>query len=103
VKSTFGTPPTFPFKTLLYNGQVTRRAQAITRNYISLLAEEIASGVQEVRDIWENEVINGDLTVNAKGFTGIKKFIALNSAQQVLMATNGAPLTLAKMDESLDL
>src|SRR5262249_18803155 len=71
-ESTFGTPPVFPFKTLLYNGQVTRRAQAITRNYISLLADEIESAVQEVRDRWENAVINGNTGSNAKEFDGLK-------------------------------
>ncbi len=100
-ESTYGTPPTFAYKTLLYNGKVTRRAQAITRNYISIYAEEVESGVQEVRDIWENEVINGDTSVNAKGFDGFKKLIT--SGQQVFMGTNGAQLTLAKIDEAIDL
>ena len=99
-ESTYGTPPTFPFKTLLYNGKVTRRAQAITRNYINLYAEEVESGVQEVRDKWENEVINGDVAVNVKGFDGFRKLCP--AGQTVEMGTNGAQLTLAKIDETID-
>lgn len=99
-ESTYGTPTDFPFKTLLYNGKVTRRAQAVTRNYIQLYAEEIDSGVQEMKDVWENTIINGNVGGNAKEFDGIKTLMA--SGQKVYMATDGAPLTLAKMDESID-
>lgn len=100
-ESTYGTPPTFPYKTLLYNGKVTRRAQAITRNYIKIYAEEIESGVQDVKDKWEDAAINGSVVANAKSIDGFKTLIT--AGQQVAMDVNGAPLSLAKMDESIDL
>ena len=100
-ESVYGTPLAFPFKTILYNGKVTRRAQAITRNYIRLYAEEVESGVQEVRDTWEDAVINGDASVNPKEFSGFKKLCP--SSQKLSMGTNGAPLSLAKLDESIDM
>ncbi len=99
-ESTYGTPTDFPYKTLLYNGKVTRFAQAITRNYISLYAEELESGVQELRDEWEDTLLNGDVAGDAKEFSGIRTLMP--AGQKVYMGTDGAPLTLAKVDESLD-
>lgn len=101
VKSTYGTPPTFPYKTILYPGAVTRFAGRITANYINLYAEEIESGVQEVRDVWEDTWLNGDVSGDAKSFSGFT--VLLGSGQKLDIDTDGAPLSLAKIDESLDL
>jgi HK97 family phage major capsid protein len=52
---------------------------------------------------WANAFINGDTSVDAKSFDGINKVCAgLPASQTVSMGTNGATLTLAKLDELID-
>src|SRR3972149_5239204 len=52
---------------------------------------------------WADTFINGDTAVDAKSFDGIDKICAgLPAAQTVSMGTNGATLTLAKLDELID-
>ena len=53
-----------------------------------------------VKDKFEDTFINGDITADAKAFDGLKRLVP--SGQQVEMATNGATLTLAKLDEMVD-
>ncbi|MFN3652624.1 MAG: hypothetical protein ACK47B_23855 [Armatimonadota bacterium] len=101
VESSFGVPKNFPYKTILYPGKVTRRASAITRDQVDLVADEIESGVQDVRDVWENCVINGAVADDADSFDGLKTLTP--AGQKVAMGANGAPLTLNKIDEAIDL
>lgn len=52
---------------------------------------------------WSDTFINGDTAVDANAFDGIDKICAgLPAAQTVSMGTNGATLTLAKLDELID-
>ena len=52
---------------------------------------------------WADTFINGDTAVDAKSFNGIDKICAgLPAGQTVSMGTNGATLTLAKLDELID-
>ena len=52
---------------------------------------------------WADTFINGDTAVDAKSFDGIDKICAgLPAAQTVSMGTNGATLTLVKLDELID-
>jgi HK97 family phage major capsid protein len=52
---------------------------------------------------WADTFVNGDVSVDAKSFDGIDKICAgLPAAQTVSMGTNGATLTLAKLDELID-
>ncbi len=52
---------------------------------------------------WADTFINGDTAVDAKSFDGIDKIaVALPAGQTVSMGTNGATLTLAKLDELID-
>ena len=52
---------------------------------------------------WSDTFINGDVSVDAKSFDGIDKIAAgLPAGQTVSMGTNGATLTLAKLDELID-
>ena len=52
---------------------------------------------------WANAFINGDTSVDAKSFDGINKVCAgLPASQTISMGTNGATLTLAKLDELID-
>jgi len=52
---------------------------------------------------WEDTFINGDTAVDANAFNGLDKLIAGGPAgQTVSMGVNGATLTLAKLDELID-
>jgi HK97 family phage major capsid protein len=52
---------------------------------------------------WADTFVNGDVAVDAKSFDGINKICAgLPAGQTVSMGTNGATLTLAKLDELID-
>ena len=53
-----------------------------------------------VRDKFEDTFINGDTATDANAFDGIDK--ATVSVQTVSMGTNGATLTLGKLDELID-
>jgi len=91
----------FPYKTLLVRGAVTRKLQAVGKTYIDILAEEINSALDVVRDAEEDCIINGDSSVNPKQYDGLRKLIP--SEQTIVAGTNGAPLTLKMMDEAIDL
>ncbi|MEK7849162.1 MAG: major capsid protein, partial [Chloroflexota bacterium] len=49
---------------------------------------------------FDDTFINGDATADAKAFDGLNKLC--NSAQAVSMGTNGAALTLDRLDELID-
>jgi len=92
---------TFPFKTLLSRGGVTRFLEATGKSYIDVEAEEIQGALETVRDKEEYFLIYGDLDTEAKEYDGLEQLIP--AGQQVSMGTNGGTLTLAKMDEAIDL
>lgn len=49
---------------------------------------------------FHNEVVNGDVSVNAKGFDGVRKLVS--ASQTLSMGTNGAPVDFAALDELVD-
>ncbi|MEX0785933.1 MAG: major capsid protein [Dehalococcoidia bacterium] len=52
---------------------------------------------------WADTFINGDAATNPKAFDGVDKICAgLPGSQTVSMGTNGATLSLAKLDELID-
>jgi len=52
---------------------------------------------------WSDTFINGDVAVDSKSFDGVDKICAgLPAGQTVSMGTNGATLTLARLDELID-
>ncbi len=53
-----------------------------------------------VRDAFETAFIAGDSAVNAKQFDGLAKLVT--TGQTITAGTNGAPLTLAMLDELID-
>lgn len=50
---------------------------------------------------FEDTVIVGDVTVDANSFDGLR--VLATAAQELTMGVNGGPLTLAKLDELIDL
>jgi hypothetical protein len=66
-----------------------------------LRASVIRLKAKAVQQKFEDTFVNGDLTVDAKSFDGIDKLTV--GAQIATMGTNGATLSLAKLDEVIDL
>ncbi len=53
-----------------------------------------------VRNLFEDTFINGDITSNTLAFDGVDRLAT--GGQAISMGTNGATLTLAKLDELID-
>lgn len=90
----------FTYKTILEKGKVTQMMQDIGRSYRDALADEMNDTSQLVKDQEEDAIINGSVAVDAKQFEGLRRLKA--AGQSVRMADNGAPLTLKKIDELID-
>jgi len=93
---------TFEYKTILTKGKVSRKARAIGRSLLDILAEEIEAKAKDFRDFEEYALFRGDSSSNSKEFDGLD--VLIPSSQTVLMTTasGGAPLTLEKVDELID-
>jgi hypothetical protein len=74
---------------------------AQTRSNIQdLEAAVIALRAKAVRQLFDDTFVNGDTGVNAKAFDGIDKLCV--AGQTISMGTNGATLTLDKLDQLVD-
>lgn len=97
--------PTF---TKVTSGLVILGGDADVDNYVRQTrsnVQDIEAAVIElkakaVRQKFEDTFINGDITADAKSFDGLARLVT--SGQTVSMGTNGATLTLAKLDELID-
>jgi len=77
--------------------------QASRRNVQDIQAAVIQQKAKALARKWADTFINGDVSVDAKSFDGIDKIAAgLPASQTVSMGTNGATLSLAKLDELID-
>ncbi len=77
--------------------------QASRRNVQDIETAVLQQKAKALARKWADTFINGDVSVDAKSFDGIDKICAgLPAAQTVSMGTNGATLTLAKLDELID-
>ena len=75
---------------------------ASTRNNVQdLEAAVIALKAKAVQQKFDDTFVNGDVTADTKSFDGIDRLCP--AGQTVSMGTNGATLTLAKLDELVDL
>jgi HK97 family phage major capsid protein len=70
-------------------------------NVQDLEAAVVQLKAKAVQQKFEDTFVNGDTAVDAKSFDGIDKLC--DAGQTVSMGTNGATLTLAKLDEAIDL
>lgn len=64
-------------------------------------AEVIASRAKAVAHKFSDTFFNGSVASDAKSFDGIDR--SISGSQAMYMGTNGGPLTLAKLDELIDL
>jgi len=87
-------------RTVLERGGVTTAMQKGGANYKDLLAQEIDDIMVLVRDTIEDAIINGDQSVTAAQPSGVRKLTP--AGQIVTAATNGAPITLDMLDETID-
>ena len=74
---------------------------ATRSNLQDLEAAVVQLKAKAVQQKFEDTFINGDTSVDAKSFDGVDKLC--ESGQTVSMGANGATLTLAKLDELVDL
>jgi len=70
-------------------------------NVQDLEAAVVQLKAKAVQQKFEDTFVNGDTSVDAKSFDGIDKLC--DAGQTVSMGTNGATLTLPKLDEVIDL
>lgn len=97
------TRTSFPYKTILAKGRVSRKLQAIGKTYVDVLAEEIEAQSDDFKDKEDYAITRGDATTQPKEYDGLD--ILISAAQTVVMATDntGLSVTLAKVDEAVDL
>lgn len=95
------TQTTFPYKTILRRGKVTRKLQAQGMSYVDIEAQEITAALDIVRDTEEYGEIYGNTSSNSKQINGIDQLTP--NSQRILMGANGAPLTITALDEAYDL
>ncbi|HZP26124.1 MAG TPA: phage major capsid protein [Dehalococcoidia bacterium] len=74
---------------------------ATRSNLQDMEAEVVHLKAKAVRDLFEQTFITGDTTANPKAFDGIDKLTP--GGQSISMGANGGSLTLAKLDEVIDL
>ncbi|MFA5138340.1 MAG: phage major capsid protein [Elusimicrobiota bacterium] len=90
----------FPYRSILYRGKVTRRLQKQGKSLLDIEAEEIESGLQSVRDREEEALLVGDAAANPKQFSGLRKLVP--AGQTVEAGANGGQLSLKLLDEAID-
>lgn len=91
----------FPYKTILVRGKITRKLQAQGKSLVDIEAEEINSALEVVRDTEEDAIFYGDVSGNAKQFDGLK--VLIPSGQTIDLGLNGGSLTLDTIDQAYDL
>jgi hypothetical protein len=67
-----------------------------------LEAEVIIKRAKATAHLFADTFYNGDTATNAKSFDGLTKMLT-GSGQEILLGTNGAQLTIDKMDELIDM
>jgi len=91
---------TATLKILGGDADVDNFLKATRSNLQDLEAAVVHLKAKAVQQKFDDTFVNGDIATNAKAFDGVDKLAT--SGQTVAMGTNGAPLTLEKLDELLD-
>ena len=101
-----GTPAqtSFAYKTLLTRMRVTRKLQATARSYGDALALELIGKTEDFANAYEDGCVNGDAAHFTNQFSGALTLINAVSSQVVANSTltTGGALSLAKLDEAID-
>lgn len=95
-----------PYKTIGAQGKLSRRVQKTGRSIADLMREEMERKAEEIKDAEEFRMFWGNSpTANSKQWAGLNSFYNSNSDRIVGLTTTsvGVDITLAKMDEFIDL
>ena len=96
----------FTYATLATRGKVTRKMRARGRSYIDVLAEEMMQKADDFNEALEAAIFTGDsgASGDANQMNGLLTLINAVSGQVVAQTSAGAggALTLAKLDEAID-
>ena len=95
------TQVTATLKILGGDADIDNFARATRSNLQDLEAAVVQLKAKALRTKFEDTFIGGDSTTDAKSFDGVDKLAA--TGQTASMGTNGGTLTLAKLDEMIDL
>ena len=95
------TQVTAPLVIMGTDADVDSYLQKTRSNIQDLAAAVIELRAKRVRYLFEDTFVNGDTAVDVKSFDGVTKVIT--GAQRITMGTNGATLSLSKLDELIDL
>lgn len=97
----------FPYKTLLTRGKVTRKLQATGRSYADVLALEMMAKAEDFSNALENGFVQGNLiNADANAPTGfLTQIQSYNSyaLDQVLACGTQGSLTAEELDQAIDL
>lgn len=98
--------PTFTQQTAMLailggDADVDSYIQQTRTNIQDIEAVTIELKAKAVRRAWEQQFINGTIGGNGTGFTGLANLV--QGAQTIAAATNGAVMTLALLDQLIDL
>ncbi len=95
----------FTYQTLVTRGKVTRKMRARGRSYIDILAEEMTWKLDDFNNALESALFIGNSTALSTQIDGLLTQIGAVSSQVVAntSAAAGDSLTLAKLDEAIDL
>ena len=95
----------FTYQTLVTRGKVTRKMRARGRSYIDILAEEMTWKLDDFNNALESALFIGNSGALSTQIDGLLTQINAVSSQVVAntSAAAGDSLTLAKLDEAIDL
>lgn len=95
---------TFSYATLATRGRVTRKMRAIGRSYVDILAEEMIAKADDYNESLESALFIGDSAAITNQIDGLLTLINAVSGQVVAQtsAVGGDDLSLAKLDEAID-
>lgn len=97
--STF-TTVTVLLKIMAHNVDIDKFLAGTMNDTNNQVAEQLAGAAKAVDMQFRQQMINGDVTVNAKTFDGLKKLCV--AGQKISAGTNGAALTFDMLDELID-
>lgn len=94
------TQVTAALKILGGDADIDNFLKATRSNIQDLEAAVVQLKARAVQSLFDDTFVNGDTTTNAESFDGVGKLAA--AGQTVSMGTNGASLSLEKLDELVD-
>ncbi len=92
----------FPFRTILARGRVTRFAKDAGASLNDLVSEEIEARSRAFRDMEESAMFYGDNTVNSLQPDGLDLLVTGSQRVSAGVTPGGTDLTLAMVDQTMD-